>query len=128
MRIHIYVYTYMYTYINIYMFTFFDPQKTQNNGRYLETRDAMLWRALHRELDAEGVRPVTPDARRLVEREGRQADLEDELADAVYDVAAEQDGRDQLDLDDFYSHLHAQVLLPTGVPRSLETPTHYSQA
>jgi len=36
----------------------------------------MLWRAVHRELDAEGVRPVTPDARRLVEREGRQADLE----------------------------------------------------
>jgi hypothetical protein len=75
---------------------------------YVENRDALLWRAFHRELDAEGVRPVTPDARRVMDRERQEQESQDALADAVFDVAAEDTAREEQVLQQFYAHVHAQ--------------------
>jgi hypothetical protein len=97
--------------------------------RYISLEDAKLWKRFADELLEDGIRPVTPDNRRLQDRFKRDEKIAEELEDLVDEVEERDEEEKDLDLRKFYHRVRLEQeaknstarRINQGVPTSTRT-------
>ena len=97
--------------------------------RYISLEDAKLWKRFADELLEDGIRPVTPDNRRLEDRFKRDEKIAEELDDLVDEVEERDEEEKDADLRKFYHRVRLEQeaknstarRINQGVPTSTRT-------
>lgn len=85
--------------------------------RYLALEDARLWKRFSDELLEDGIRPVTPDRRRLEDRFSRDDKIVDALQDLIEGVEERDEEEKDADLQAFYRRVHSEQAAKNSTAR-----------
>jgi len=87
--------------------------------KYMELKDAILWRTLAKELSDEGIRPTTPDNRRLDNRLKSDVNMEDNLQDELVEVDDRNDDAEKREEKAFYQRVHLEEAAKRSTARRI---------
>jgi len=88
--------------------------------RYLALEDAALWKTFSNELLEDGIRPVTPDHRRMHDRFARDEGIERELSELVLGVEEREKEEEEADMRKFFERVHLEQAAKNSTARRIQ--------